>query len=149
MSGHWANTGARYILVPNLADLGDTPFGALQGPETQAFLSGVSQAFNGALASAMSELEQSLDGRVQITVFDTFAVQRQIMRRPRLFGFTNTTSLCRDTPDALPACQGFLFFDEVHPTTDAHRILGVLFAASCAHFGKSCFSGVGRELLAP
>jgi phospholipase/lecithinase/hemolysin len=144
--GALADAGARYILVPNMADLGETPFGTSQLPATQALLSQATQAFNTALASAMSDLEDGLGGRVRITVFDTFAVQRQIMRRPRLFGFTDTTSFCLAHPEALPACKGFVFFDDVHPTTAAHRVLGVLFAASCVRFGKSCFHGAGRDL---
>jgi phospholipase/lecithinase/hemolysin len=146
--GALANAGARYVLVPNMGDLGDTPFAAPGGPGFQDLLSKATQAFNDALASAMTELERSFHGRVQVTVFDTYAVQKQIMRRPRLFGFTNTTSPCLtpETLHELPACKGFLFFDSVHPTTAGHRILGALLAASCVHFGKSCFHGLGREL---
>ena len=59
-----AGAGARYILVPNMADLGATPFGASKGPDFQAFLSDVTEAFNAAVASAMSALEHRLRGRV-------------------------------------------------------------------------------------
>jgi phospholipase/lecithinase/hemolysin len=144
--GALARAGARYVLVPNMPDLGETPFGTSQGPAGQAFLTQVTQAFNTALASAMSDLEHRLGGWVRIDVFDTFAVQRQIMRRPHLFGFTDTTSFCLAHPAALPDCRGFVFFDDVHPTTAAHRVLGVFLAASCVRFGKSCFHGVGRDL---
>jgi phospholipase/lecithinase/hemolysin len=145
--GALADAGARYILVPNMADLGATPFGGSMGPEFQAFLTTTTEGFNAALATAMSALERQLHGRVDIKVFDTFALQRQIMRRPRLFGFTDTTTPCLAAPGAPPACKGFVFFDTVHPTTAAHRIIGALFAASCLHFGKSCFDGVRRELI--
>jgi phospholipase/lecithinase/hemolysin len=144
-----AGAGARYILVPNMADLGATPFAASKGPDFQAFLSDVTEAFNAALASAMSALERRLHGRVRIAVFDTFAMQRLIVQRPRLFGFTDTTSYCLAHPDAFPACKGFVFFDEVHATTAAHRIIGTLFAASCVRFGRSCFRSVGRALALP
>lgn len=152
LAGHveaLAGAGARYILVPNMADLGATPFGASQGPEFQALLSGVTEAFNKALASAMSALQRRFRGRVRIAVFDTFDAQRLIVQRPRLFGFTDTTSSCLEHPHALPACKGFVFFDQVHATTTAHRIIGALFAASCVHFRKSCFRSVGRALELP
>jgi phospholipase/lecithinase/hemolysin len=140
-----AHAGARYILVPNMGDLGATPFGAPQG----RFFTQVTQDFNAALESSMADLERRRPGHVRISIFDTFAVQRQIMERPRLFGFTDTTSTCIADPTGPPACKGYLFFDPVHPTTAGHRILGVLLAASCARFGKSCFGGLGRGLIAP
>jgi phospholipase/lecithinase/hemolysin len=148
LAGHveaLANAGARYILVPNMGDLGATPLGAPLG----SALTEVTQAFNAALEAAIADVERRLPGHVRISIFDTFAVQRQIMERPRLFGFTDTTSTCLANPAALPGCKGYLFFDPVHPTTAGHRILGVLLAASCARFGKSCFGGLGRELIAP
>lgn len=142
-----ADAGARYILVPNMADLGATPSASAEGLEAR--LSAVSEAFNAALAPAMSALQRRLRGRVRIAVVDTFAAQRLIVQRPRLFGFTDTKSFCLAHPEARPACKGFVFFDPVHATTAAHRIIGTVFAASCFHFGKSCFRSVGHALEVP
>ena len=40
------------------------------------------------------------------------------------------TTPCLGTPAALPGCQGFLFFDGVHPTTAGHALLAGAFAAA-------------------
>ena len=68
-----AGAGARYILVPNMADLGATPFGASEKGYTdfQAFLSDVTEAFNAAVASAMSALEHRLREAGSTSQFST------------------------------------------------------------------------------
>ena len=38
---------------------------------------------------------------------------------PGAFGFVDATAPCQ----ALSSCEGFVFWDEVHPTTAAHRRL--------------------------
>ena len=53
-----AQAGGRYFLVPNMADLGATPFGASLGPVGQAGLTALSQGLNAALTSAMADLER-------------------------------------------------------------------------------------------
>jgi phospholipase/lecithinase/hemolysin len=103
-----AGAGARDILVPNMADLGATPFAISE--ELQESLSEVSQAFNAALAGAMSALQRRLLGRARIAVVDTFAAQRLIVQRPRLFGFTArrppaSTTIPARRPPARDSCS--------------------------------------------
>jgi phospholipase/lecithinase/hemolysin len=138
-----AQAGGRYFLVPNMPDLGATPFGASLGPAGQADLTTLTQGFNAALAAAMADLEDQLEGPVHITVFDTFAAQGEILADPVGFGFTDATSFCLADPAALPDCEGYVFFDPVHPTTAAHRILAERFAGACPGRGKSCAPGAG------
>jgi phospholipase/lecithinase/hemolysin len=137
-----AQAGARYFLVPNMPDLGATPFGASLGPFAQT-LSALTQGFNAALGAAMADLEGQLGEPIHITVFDTFSAQREILEDPARFGFTDATSFCLADLAALPDCEGYVFFDNVHPTTAAHRILGERFAGACPGRGKSCAPGAG------
>jgi hypothetical protein len=43
----------------------------------------------------------------------------QAQGHPASFGFENVTASCK----ALRRCEGHLFWDDVHPTTDAHAPL--------------------------
>jgi phospholipase/lecithinase/hemolysin len=133
-----ARAGGRYFLVSNMPDLGATPFGLSQPPPVQAALTALSEGFNAGLAFAMADLERRLGGPVHITVFDLFSVQREIIQDPSRFGFTNVSYYCLLDFPALPDCEGYLFFDEVHPTTAAHRIIGQRFAGACPDRGTSC-----------
>ena len=45
------------------------------------------------------------------------------------YGLSNVRDSCLDDGAGL-ACEGYLFYDEIHPTTQAHRLLGdALFTA--------------------
>ena len=68
---------------------------------------------------------------MDITVYDTFALFDDVLANPEAFGFTNITDGCLDDLDALNAgCPGYIFFDFTHPTTQAHRLLGLVFSAA-------------------
>ena len=63
-------------------------------------------------------------------VFDTFAFMNQVLDDPAAAGFTDTTTPCVATPALLTGCTGFVFFDNDHPTTASHAVLGAGFAAA-------------------
>ena len=108
--------GATSILVPNLPDLGETPEFAGDAAATA-----YTNAFNAALAGALPS------GAI---LFNTDALFNTILQNPGLYGFSNTTSYCLQNPTALPDCSGYLFFDDIHPTTAADAILAQSFAAA-------------------
>src|SRR5262245_53509639 len=120
-----ASLGADHFLVPNMADLGQTPFGLAQGPVGSAMLTGLTEGFNGALGGALNALPTTLD----IVQFDTFAAFRAPRDNPAAFEFTNVTQSCVDN---LLICNPtmWLFWDQLHPTTQTHGILGTQFAAA-------------------
>jgi phospholipase/lecithinase/hemolysin len=107
--------GATHILVPNLPNLGSTP------------------EFNGdAAAIAYSNTFDSALGATLpsgATLFDTYALLNEILADPSAYGFTNTSTPCI-TAAANPACTGYLFFDDIHPTTAADTILAQDFEAA-------------------
>ncbi len=123
-----AQLGAQHFLVPNMPDLGRVPEAIAMGPLAQAQLEQLSLGFNGGLATAMGQVE-SLFG-LDVRVFDTFAFMNQILDDPTAAGFTDTTTPCIATPAVLTGCTGFVFFDNDHPTTAAHALLGSGFATA-------------------
>ena len=124
--------GGQHFFVPNMVDLGQTP--EFVGTELQNPLRMLVQGFNMALAAAMADLETGLEEAglsVDITLYDTFALFDSVLANPEGFGFTNTTDSCLDDLDAFRAgCPGYIFFDFTHPTTRAHRLLGLAFNAA-------------------
>jgi phospholipase/lecithinase/hemolysin len=118
-----AALGAERFLVLNLPNLGATPSAA--GLGLQAELAALSAGFNLGLAGALDLLRAGLG--VSIVEFDTFGALDDLIASGL---FPNTTQPCFDAvdpPGSLPrilgGCQGYLFFDGVHPTTAVHAIL--------------------------
>jgi phospholipase/lecithinase/hemolysin len=107
--------GATNILVPNLPNLGLTP------------------EFNGDAAaiaySSTFDLALAVTLPSGATLFDTNALFNEILASPNTYGFTNTTTPCTSA-SANPACTGYLFFDDIHPTTAADTILAQNFEAA-------------------
>ncbi|APW45827.1 SGNH/GDSL hydrolase family protein [Rhodoferax antarcticus] len=122
--------GATNFLIPNMPDLGKTP--AFSGdPSLSANVSGLTVAFNTALAGALTALDQGMN-EVSITQFDTFGALNAIIADKELFGFTNVTQQCVANLQN-GRCNDpntWLFWDGVHPTTAGHTILGAQFAAA-------------------
>lgn len=125
--GALAAKGAQHILVPNMPDLGLTPFFLAQGSTAAAGASALTDAFNAGLAGTLSA---TFGGSgLDIMSFDTAAFLRNAVTNPASLGFTNVTSSCLAAGfSAFPNCDGYLFFDDVHPTTAAHALLGEAFA---------------------
>jgi len=122
--------GGKNFLVPNMPDLGETPFGLSQDIGAQTLLTQLSQLFNGVLDGTLAQLRQ--DPTVDIIEFDTFkALDDLIDSDPPIF--LNTTQPCFDAtsdqtialsiPRIVGGCQNDLFFDSVHPTFATASIL--------------------------
>lgn len=146
--------GARHILVFNLPDLSRVPLAAFLDPAQARQLGTASAVHNALLAASISRLRLRLDA--EITVIDIFAAMSQIVGYPERFGFTNATDSCilvlADGQTAIPnpfsPCRvsdggtpafpfddvldptGFVFWDLLHPTTEAHRVLADFTAAT-------------------
>jgi phospholipase/lecithinase/hemolysin len=107
--------GATDILVPNLPELGSTP--EFNG---DAAAIAYSASFDATLAATLPS---------GAMLFDTDALFNSILSTPGAYGFTNTTTPCISAA-ANPSCTGYLFFDDIHPTTAADTILAQDFAAA-------------------
>jgi outer membrane lipase/esterase len=111
--------GAETIVVWNVPDIGLIPSVQALGDEAVGAARLVAESMNGALA-------QRLAGEQGVVLFDTFALFDQIVSNPSAFGFTNVADAC----GALASCDGYFFFDGIHPTTAAHTIFGEAVYAS-------------------
>jgi phospholipase/lecithinase/hemolysin len=123
-------SGARKFLVPNLPDLSLTPGGS-------PGLQGATMQFNTLLAQQLS-LRQGLPN-MQLVPFDTFAAFNTIRMNAASYGIQNVEDECYGGPTlglgfvagVDPLCttpNSHLFWDNVHPGSTAHALLGEAFA---------------------
>lgn len=125
-----AASGARYIVVLNLPDLGKTP--AFAGTAGAPGATGFTQLFNGTLAAQVAALNNA--GIVMVDVYTTL---NAVIAAPAQYGFTNVTqTACTNTvptnsslfctPSTLASASApntYLFADSVHPTTAGHKLV--------------------------
>jgi phospholipase/lecithinase/hemolysin len=122
--------GAGTIAVANLPNLGRLPAVLQQG--SSLIGTAYTIGFNLVLEKTLAQLENNLRARslnVDIVQVDLFSVGEAVAKRPQEFGITNLTSpLIRQTNPTNP--QGFFFWDELHPTTQAHGFIADAFERS-------------------
>ena len=134
--GALQGAGARYVLVPNLPDMGITPAARAQGPVAQGQLTALASAYNDALFGGLAA------NGLRVIPLDTFSFLREIAADPGAYGFTNVTSpgcdpvtassslTCSPASYVQPdVAKAWLFADGVHPTDAGHAALAD-FAAS-------------------
>lgn len=119
------DSGVSQILVPNLPDLGFIPEN--RGTGDQASASAVTQAWNDSLLARLFDLNNSTSA--DIYFLDVFSLFENLIANPASEGFTNTTDECRSVSFVIfeNECNNsdqFVFWDEIHPKTAVHRILG-------------------------
>jgi phospholipase/lecithinase/hemolysin len=119
-----SQAGAKDFLVVNLPDLGNLPLAAVQGasPEAIAGLNALSNGHNQALEAAVAGLNST--GNIKVNLLEVDDLFRSAIAGN--LGFNNVTDACTRNPVCVsdPDVQkGYLFWDEVHPTTTTGRIL--------------------------
>ena len=129
------DVGERNFLVVNLPDIGETPFANF----LDGFVPGASSQFNNFIAEHNLLLEQKLNNLnsslsgIDIVTLDVNSLFNDVIAKPSQFGFSNVDSSCLldfepgfifngicDNPDE------FLFWDDIHPTSAAHKLLAQL-----------------------
>lgn len=131
--GALKSAGARYVLVPNIPDIGLTPSFASQGPLAAAQGTAVSVGYNDALYGALAA------NGLSVIPVDTFTFLREVVANPGLYGFSNVTGTacepqitaqsitCHPGTYAAPgADRSYLFADGVHPSSATHEIIADL-----------------------
>lgn len=122
--------GARYVLVPNLPDLGLVPkiisLNAVYGFNVSGLATALTVRFNDTLDAALDQVTG-----VEIIRFSTFNLLRQVHDQPASFNLSNVTEPCytgfvdpaspTDTVCANP--QSYLFWDAEHPSTAMHAVM--------------------------
>lgn len=124
--------GARYVLVLNLPDAAQSPFGQSLDAPSRALLTSMVNAFNDQLQAGL----QGTDARL-VDVYTQWRLQTE---QPALFGITNlTTPACSTTSPNNPlhgsslACtpastaaadtSGYLYSDDAHPSPLGYELL--------------------------
>src|SRR3954451_7905789 len=109
--------GAADILVPNLPDLGITP--EIQARDSRAVAEArmLSSRFNAALEGALEEA--AAHSGVRLNRLDVWSMAERARADPASFGFVEIAKPC----NASGRCEGSLFWDHVHPTTQARQRL--------------------------
>jgi phospholipase/lecithinase/hemolysin len=130
-----ADVGAENILVVNLPDLGKFPVTG-DNSQTASALSTFTNVHNSDLTKTINLLNQELSPETNIIPLDVNSLYNRIIATPEEFGFTNVTDSCIGDLSVVPIevpvkpvlCNPdqFLFWDEVHPTTATHQLIGEL-----------------------
>ena len=134
-----ADAGAKHFLIVNVPDLGRTPIAS--DDEAKDKLSYFSRRHNELLLNTVNELDE-LYPEVQWIHFDVCSRLDELFDSPESFGFSNITETCYDAKIDKNAgnsvlhlastlklkakddiCEGYLYFDPVHPTEPAHKLM--------------------------
>ena len=113
--------GARQFLGVNLPLLGMTP---RYGANPNAPISQATRSYNALLNQRFNAIESANPG-VTIHRLDLEDVFSDVLTNASTLGFTNTIGLGRDASGgSLNGAPGYVFWDDVHPTREAHALLG-------------------------
>ena len=118
-----ADYGAKNIVVLNLPDLGKLP-GTKSNIQVSNGLSALSQAHNSGLAANLNFLSQQ--SGANIIPVDVNSLFEQAIANPQQFNFTNVTQSCLTQTSVCATPDKYLFWDDIHPTTAAHKFVGEL-----------------------
>ncbi len=119
-----ANAGGKSFLVANLPLLGNLPATNTLPLAERDGLNFLSARFDTMLKSELYSLQNSL--HVTIYQMDVESLFADAMAHPAKYGFTNVTDELLLSGDLTQS--GYLFWDEVHPTTQAGLFIGQLAA---------------------
>ena len=114
-----AKQGATDILVPNLPGIGITPAVRARGSQAVEAGNKLAERFNSALDQSLSGFAGRTD--VRLHRLDVWQLAERVQADPAAAGFVDITNPCNQRR----SCEGYLFWDNVHPTTQAHRRLAV------------------------
>ncbi|MBR8835971.1 MAG: PEP-CTERM sorting domain-containing protein [Stigonema ocellatum SAG 48.90 = DSM 106950] len=123
-----AEAGAKNILVFNLPDLGKLPYASANGISGE--LSAESTSYNATLAETLGNL--SSIPSVNIIPVDINSLFNRVIASPEEFGFKNVATPCvigdlnSIRAGNFTKCSNpndYLFFDAVHPTTNAEKLV--------------------------
>ncbi len=135
------NAGAKQFLVLNMPDLSKTPLARSLSDKSRAKLARYTNAHNQMIEKMRADYQHKYP-HVQWHFYDINNTFKRLVDNPEEFGFTNVENTCYDedfsaTVSMHPViriekrfnltakrnCDDYLFFDPVHPTGRAHKIL--------------------------
>jgi outer membrane lipase/esterase len=111
-----AEAGAVHLLVPNLPDVGRAPMVRAQGADCAENARALTQLYNAALDQVLAKVEAQR--QIRLLRLDVFGLAEDVFANPNEAGFRDVTTPCHGVD-----CDGVLFWDQLHPTTQAHSLL--------------------------
>ena len=63
-----------------------------------------------------------ISSNINITYLDVNSRFNQVINAPKKFGFTNVTNACLNSVSICDDDNEYLFWDQIHPTTAAHKL---------------------------
>lgn len=132
--------GAKHILILDIPDLGRSP--AARAYHAEEKLTRLTNRHNALLKEILDQVKP-LYPEVQWLYFNTSDTVNKLFTASEEYGFTNVVDTCSDLVIGAPSkratllmtsdsqkiartdgsCDGYLFFDPVHPTFKAHQII--------------------------
>lgn len=117
--------GAKNILVVNLPDLGKLP--GTRHTQRAEILHDLTQKHNARLALALKNFRQQLKSELNIIYYDVNYLFNQAIDESNKFGFVNVVDTClKGDRSQYTICKNpdkYLFWDDIHPSTAAHKLL--------------------------
>lgn len=116
-----AQHDAHHIIVVAMPNLGLSPFA--YDLELQSQLTAISSRHNHLLKETMQSLRTRFP-KTDWHFVDINPLLTQIVTHPKQYGFLHTSECCLEPGPGLdkPNCAKFIFFDQLHPTTQVHKI---------------------------
>lgn len=121
------SAGAENIVVVDLPDVGLTPRGLAGGAQASAMASALSSAFNNGLYQALDSLPFPV---VRVGLFNLL---NEFRKNPRKYGIRNTRDQGKNDP---ANADGYLFWDDIHPTMRGHELIATEVYHALASAGK-------------
>ncbi len=121
--------GVVSVLIINLPDLGATP--RYVGTQDESIFRELSTNFNAALAERINGFRTEHPG-ITIYEFDSYSLLQDIFDNPADYGFTNVRDVCPSfyVADNFDNGDGYVFWNQIHPTTEAHEELAIQILAT-------------------
>ena len=133
--------GAQHFLVAGVGNVGGIPEVIAFGPAAQTAGRNASVAMSNAIFAALPASVAKVD---VIALFDA------VLANPSAYGLPvglNITNACLGSgtpvPDGPPTCDGYAFFDTIHPTTQVAGILGDAFITAVPEPGTGMLLALG------
>lgn len=139
-----AEIGAKNIVVVNLPDLGKLP--ATGTTERANLLSSLTQRHNSGLAASLESLRQEF-GDTNIRYVDVNALFNQVYNSPGKYGINNVTQPCFREGVICDRPNNYLFWDGIHPSTAAHKLLVQLASSKLKATPKSAAKSANKFAL--
>jgi phospholipase/lecithinase/hemolysin len=117
--------GARHLAIATIPMVNRTPRGAALAPEKARAVGEAVLAVNDGYRRLAAKLRADLKADVFSLPWGRY--YDDLMSNPSAFGMADAGSCIRNAPGGITVCpdpQGFVFFDALHPTTAAHRVVG-------------------------